>query len=376
MSYLFLGLLLIIFSILIALVIRSFINKKKEEGFSNLLLVTGFSMITTSFGTVLDKLIILSAIFKSDNDKVSNIVLRSDQINYVQLAIGVFLILVYFGFKYYNSNKKYIINIKGYDFSKNIENSHKDIDLSDFEFKEREIDFKEIFNNESDNIIPDKVILDIIEQKTSAFKIESKGFKRGYTGIAPIPYIMYAGTCLKRVKFNKYYEYNKLDNQKFYELKDKPGFFEKEPDLKLKTNLDELAKSINEIVISISITSIINQSDLSQFYGTEVVELAIDQPGDNKIKSVRQLEKYYTKIYKLILKLEKTLSNLNKIHVLYAGQSCLALEIGKIIEENRMPEIINYHYNSQSSHKYPWGLILNGNNKGKLTNYKGEITNV
>ncbi len=376
MSYLYLGLLLIIFFILVGLVIKSFINKKKEEGFSNLLLMTGFSMIITSFGTLLDKLITLCAILKSDSDQVSNIVLHSGEINYIQLTVGVFLILVYFGLKYYNSNKKYIVNIKGYDFSKNIENNHKDIGLSNFEFKEREIDFSSIFNNGSDDIMTNKVILEILKQKISSFKIESEEFKRGYTGIAPIPYIMYAGTLLRRVKIDEYYEYNKLDGQKYFKLKDKIYFFKKEPDLKLKTNLDELDKNISEIVISISVTSSITESDFLQFNGIEAVELAIDQPGDNKIKSKHQLEKYYKKIYDTILKLDKSLSNLNKIHILYAGQSCLALEIGKIIEENRMPEIINYHYNSQSSYKYPWGLVLNGHNKGGLTNYKGEITNV
>lgn len=53
MGYLCLGLLIIIFLGLLIWIVRSFANKKKEEGISNILLMTGFSLITTSFRTIM-----------------------------------------------------------------------------------------------------------------------------------------------------------------------------------------------------------------------------------------------------------------------------------------------------------------------------------
>ena len=44
----------------------------------------------------------------------------------------------------------------------------------------------------------------------TAFRNETSKITKGYTGIAPIPFIMYAGTFLNRVKINEYYEYDKI----------------------------------------------------------------------------------------------------------------------------------------------------------------------
>ena len=56
------------------------------------------------------------------------------------------------------------------------------------------------------------------------------------------------------------------------------------------------------------------------------------------------------------------------MNLVYSGQSCLALELGKVFfDDTRMPEVTNYHYDFQNQvTKYPWGIIINGHNKGKL----------
>ncbi|WP_141235344.1 SAVED domain-containing protein, partial [Priestia megaterium] len=52
------------------------------------------------------------------------------------------------------------------------------------------------------------------------------------------------------------------------------------------------------------------------------------------------------------------------VHLVYSGQSCLAFEVGKLMDNQRMVEIINYHYKQQNNPSYPWGIVLNGDRKG------------
>lgn len=60
-----------------------------------------------------------------------------------------------------------------------------------------------------------------IEEQVNAFKNETIERKRGYTGIAPIPFIMYAGTLLERGEINYYYEFDKIDTNDYYKLEHK-----------------------------------------------------------------------------------------------------------------------------------------------------------
>lgn len=365
--------LVIFIFICIIIIKKSFLNNKKEEGFANLILTAGLTLTTTSFGTNSDKLLRASFIWKNSttSQDAMEIINKSTQINFVSLFVGLGLTFLAIALKCYVKNKLYILNINGY-FDKRIENHHNDLSLSAFEFKEREVNFIRTFKK-GINKTTVKDIVEEIKERVKSYKNESKEFKRGYTGIAPIPFIMLAGAFLKREEINEYFEFDKTNTQKYYKLKKLSFklFGKKYPKLKVKTNISQIDENINEIVLAIEITSPITNLDLAQFCEEKIVRVSVDNPSDNTIRFKKQLIEYTELIYDTIEELSNSIQGLKKIHLIYAGQSCLALELGKIIDDNRMPQIVNYQYNNQSENRYPWGIIINGQKKGdyeKFTN--------
>lgn len=344
-------------------------NSKKEEGFSTLLFTAGMSLIMSASSSTLDKVLVAIGVIS----KYENASTLGGDFNFWYFGIGVFLIIVSIWINLYSKKKLYILNINGY-MPKRIEEFFKDLKMSNFEFKERELDFIKIYkkmfcvklDDESFNCIKEE-----IEQKVEAFKNETKEIKRGYTGIAPIPFILYAGSFLERTKIDNYYEFDKIDTQTYYKLTEKNKL--KYPELKLKTDIDNLNTSKNEIVLAISLTQLITQADLCQFSTLDIVNIGIDSPKDNSIRSKEQLQKYNNIIFNIIEDLGKKLPNLQTIHLIYSGQSCLPLEIGKrSVDNTRIPKIISYQYERQQSVKYPWGIIINGQEKGKLIKVEEE----
>lgn len=338
-------------------------NSKKEEGFSTILFTAGMSLIMSASSGTLDKILVgIGIITKYENTST-----LGGSFNFCYFGVGVALIIVSICINLYSKKKLYILNINGY-MPRRIEEFFKDLKMTNFEFKERELDFIKIYkkmfavklDDESFNCIKEE-----IEQKIESFKNETKEIKRGYTGIAPIPFIIYAGTFLERTKIDNYYEFDKIETQTYYKLteKSKTNY----PELKLNTDINSLNISRTEIVIAISLTQRITEADLCQFSNLDIINMRIDSPKDNVIKSKKQLQKYNNFIFDTIEELGKKLPNLQTIHLIYSGQSCLPLEIGKrSVDNTRIPKIISYQYERQQNNKYPWGIVINGQEKGKL----------
>ena len=252
--------------------------------------------------------------------------------------------------------------MNGY-FGRRIEGYHKDVSLGTFEFKEREIDFIRAFKKTMKASLC-KELVELIQEKVVSFKDESKNFRRGYTGIAPIPFAALAGTCLKREKIDEYFEYDKIKTETFYKLQ-KGKAVDPYPTLELKTNLGQLNPQSKEIVLAVSVTRRILERDLQQFQNIAKVMLSIDKPVDNAIKYQAQLFEYREKIVTLIEDLRVYLPHLEKVHLVCSCQSCLALEIGKKMEDQRMVQVIVYQFNAQNPEKkYPWGIVINGTETG------------
>lgn len=328
--------------------IKHFSQQQREEALSDILITTGIELIITSFGTFDDKLLAF----------LSN---SQTQTNYVQLVIGILLLAVGIIFYFYIKNRLYILNINGY-FDKRIEQHHNDLNLSSFEFKEREIDFIRLFRKGINSQVAQD-IQEEINEKITTFKTESKDKSRAYTGIAPIPFIFVAGKLFARENIDRYFEYDKF-NQSYYSLatcrkKRKPY-----STLEQVTSMDSTSDvTTEEIVVAISVTQQITAPQLIQF-SSPIIHVSIKQPGDNAIKYKDQLDAYTKTIYEILLSLPNHFHNLKRIHLLYSGQSCLAFEVGKLIDDNRMVEIINYQYVQNNQPKYPWGIVLNGERKG------------
>ncbi|MBT2259647.1 SAVED domain-containing protein [Priestia megaterium] len=326
--------------------IKHFNQRRREEALSDLLITVGIEMMISSFGMLDDKLF----------SYLNHVEVET---NYVQLGVGLVLFLLGVAFYFYVKNRLYILNINGY-FDKRIEQHHQDLNLSSFEFKEREIDFTRLFRKGINDTVS-KEIQEIISEKMSVFKVESKDKSRAYTGIAPIPFIFLSGKLFERENIDKYFEYDKF-NQTYYALTPCRKKRKTYPTLETITPINP-NNYAEEIVIAISLTQQILDADLNQF-SCPIIHLAVSQPNDNIIKYTDQLETYTQTIYQLLINIPNDFSSLKKVHLVYSGQSCLAFEVGKLMNDQQMVEITSYHYMRQNNLSYPWGIVLNGNRKG------------
>ena len=341
-----------------------FINGKKNKSFVGTVFTAGASFISLASGNWQDTLVKVLAIIKNRND-INELV---EDFNLYYFFLGVFLIIIAIILGFYSKRKVCVLNINGY-MRQRIEPYFKKKKDVVNDFREREINFvniyKKIFCNRFDKESYE-CILEEIKEQVNAFKNETIEGKRGYTGIAPIPFIMYAGTFLEREEIDDYYEYDKIDTKDYYKLEHKKN--KKYPKLNLKTNLEEIDVNKSNIVISISTTRNITDTQLKQFdEECNIIKLEVDKPCDNKIRYKEQLNEYVNSVFDTIEKISQKLNNIKTVNIVCSSQSCLALEIGKrSVDTTRIPEITSYQFENQSDIKYPWGIVINGKNKGKL----------
>lgn len=346
--------------------IKSYTSSQGEKGIAESVSATGLLLITSSFGTlwsnsfnVISILTISNSV--DDTERINNIFTETQWgqlvIGFILLALGVYLQKIL-------RSKIFILNINTY-YDQRIESNNNNLKLSTFEFKEREIDLTRVFNNGLKTDIKDvsKDLTEIIEEKVKSFKNESLNFKRGYTGIAAIPLVMFAGTFLKREKIDEFYEFDKVTNETYYKLKNKGEY----PPLLYSYSSNALSSNNKEVIIAVSLTRKISDHQMKQFKDCELIDVYLEEPKDNTIQNKEQLFNYARHIAKVI---EEASSNNQIIHLLISSQSCLVLEIGKRIENQRMAKVICYYFDIKSTPIYPWGIIMNGNDKGEFFKYE------
>ncbi|WP_214784866.1 SAVED domain-containing protein [Exiguobacterium sp. S3] len=360
-SFIVNSIIVIVFIVGMVFTIKFFFANKKEQSISTVLITSGLSLTVSSFGntwTNINRLFATIILSGSPNDAIE-INSAFSQTQWVQLIVGIVLMVAGGYLLYFAKNKLFILNINAY-YDKRIESNNKDIGLSTFEFKEREIDLVRNYKNGiTANTI--KEVVEIIEEKTRSFRLESKGFKRGYTGIAPIPFVMLTGTYLQREKINEYFEFDRIQTEEFYKLKNRKKY----PALQIDKSLNEINANAEEFVIAVSLTKRITQEQMKQFKNAEKVELYLKNPKDNAIRHKTQLFEYAQKIGEIIEEISASTS-CKKVHLLISSQSSLALEIGKRIDNQRMAEITCYFFDIKQDTNYPWGIIMNGENKGEF----------
>lgn len=354
-------LIVIVFTIIVV-VISKVINLDKEQSTSNLFISTGVGLIVSSFATKSDKVIdIINDLVGSNSSGAND--------NYVSIICGFLLILIGIYYKKNINDRFHVLNF----FSKDKKiitdiNVVKELKLSDFKLREHALDVVRMFKDGSAiTISSNKYITEEIEEKAECFINQSKDFKRGFTGMGAIPYTILLGTYLSATEIDEYFEYDS-NKKKYYALKEKKRF-KKEVDFQ-RLNIDIPMKKIQdtEVVVSLSITYSVNDSDLIQFNDKDNIKIEVATPKDNKIRSKEQLNNYVTEIVSLLEGLKSKYNNLETIHLVGAIPSCLSIELGRRISlrRNRLLKIISYQYMSSNSPRYIWGVIVTEVNKGKF----------
>lgn len=354
---------IILLIIIISTVVFFASTKKtsKDVSISNAIIVTGLGMLSTSMPKTFTDFVLL-LLGKSVPNGVNP---------YVKMICG--FILLIFGM-YYRKNlkeKTYVLNMHGLiarDISD--ENAIKELELADYKVKEQIIDFIPYFNKGQIDAQMNNFICLHIKKDVNKFTSKITDNAGCFTGMAPIPYTIYAGTYMGNAKIKRYFEYDsRSENQTYYELKNATKKQKKKGWGKLKTYFpNEINAQSSEIVLAISISHMISDGDLSQFDGKDIVRLELDNTDDNVIRFKEQLGEYSNKIYQCINKdIDGKYPTLQKIHLVASIPSCVSIEIGKSfgLRQNRNVNIVSYHFLKESSPHYKFGIYLNGKNKGK-----------
>lgn len=294
---------------------------------------------------------------------------KSPNTNYVLLGCGIALIL--FGIILWRSigTRIYVLNMLG-----KVKHEISDIrflnalKLKDYQVKETILDLRW----EANDVNPQtwKKAKTQIEEYVNEFSARSDASTVCFTGMAPIPFEVYAGSCMNGHTIKRFFEYKRSEDT-YYELIPKCNF---SPIERMKNKkIPALTESVlagddsAEVVIAVSITQTVQDSDLRQF-NCPTIRLGINNPKDNAITSITQLKDYVDKTDKLIIKLKDIYPKLSRIHLVCAVPSCYAFDLGSKLGhlDNRLPEIMVHHYVSTATPKYKYGIVVTGENKGNL----------
>ena len=180
----------IIILCIIALVIKKCLKKSNTEtDISTMMITTGISLIVAAFpGT---KEAVISFVAEMVGKEVTY---KTDP---VMIICGIVLIIFGFLYKKNIRDRIYILNMLGIPVQKEItdDSNVKELKLADFKVREVLIDFVDVFDvnmtQKANGIIVIK-----IQKVCTAFVNKSNGFKSCFTGMAPIPYTILAGTYL------------------------------------------------------------------------------------------------------------------------------------------------------------------------------------
>lgn len=341
-------------------------SKSKQTVLPLLLIHEGFGLLGSGILDCFDFNVTLNIYTKFG---IASGYVKSPETNYILLGCGIVLIIL--GIVLWRSvgTRIYILNMLG-----RVKHEISDIrsvnalKLKDYQVKETILDLRWAANDVNPQTWEKAKAL--IDEYVNEFSARSDASTICFTGMAPIPYEVYAGSCMNGQTTKRFFEYKRSEDT-YYELIHKYNFSpiewitnKKMPAL---TEGVLMGDDSAEAVIAISITQTVQDYDLTQF-NCPTIRLGITNPKDNAITSIVQLKDYVDKTNELIIKLKDVYPKLSRIHLACAVPSCYAFDLGSKLEhlDNRFPEIVVHHYVSTAMPKYKYGIVVTGENKGNL----------
>lgn len=292
----------------------------------------------------------------------------SEVFTWICMALGI--VLIVFGCVV-NARIKtpvYILNMVGQN-KREVDNdeNEKALHIAGYKIKEQVIDIIPLFGNgdKVDKKTNGFIVRQVVEE-VKRFSNRTDGKASCFTGMAPIPYTVLAGTYLANANVERYFEFERHEKGIYYELSRKSSKG-KWPEL---VEIGDATESDDEdVILAVGISHQIFDEDLKIFGNKPVVRLAVDAPKDNLIKYREQLIEYKNTIYRYMENVLKgRYKKVKRVHLVAAIPGCLSLEIGRAIGAglNRVPEIAVYHFISSSEDKYVFGVYVSGASKEKL----------
>lgn len=356
----------IIIMFFLVIAIKRLINKDSSTDVSVSLIITGISLIASAFqGTKEVIVAIVASLFCVSVETTTD---------YVAIVCGFALIGLGLYYKHLIKEMIFVLNIFGLFAQPEISDAchMKELNLADFKVKESIIDFVDIFQYRDMSTDKNTVIVKKIKKQCEAFRDKSSDTKACFTGMAPVPYTILAGNYLSGGSIKRYFEYNGA-TQKFAELDKKKRFKNHRYSKLIVKYQDNLNEKSSDIVVAVSITFPIQDADINQF-DLDVLRIDLNEPKNNIVTSVDQLEEYCDTIITEIEGARLKYSNLKTVHLLASIPSCVSVLLGEqfCLRSNRLPKIIAYHFMNSNRPKYPFGIVVADSDKnccGKLIQY-------
>ena len=346
----------VIFFVLGVFLLNKYLSKAKENNLGIYMICSGVGLIV-NIPTGADDIIL--ALYA----KFFGVSVPFENISPLPIIIAGVL-LIFFGIYYLKviSKRTYVLNLLGKSPKEiNEDKTIRELNLSSYQMQERLVDLEHTFSNDLTTIESlNSHTVNYIKRNAQIVSERSTNQMLFLTGMAPIPYTIIAGTYLSGKNEIGYLEYNRTTN-KYYSIKTWKKRF---PEL-ITEELRNANSKVEDIAVALSITAKIQEADLEQFSSIPLVHFYLEEPKDNVILSFSQLEQYCGTVIKYI---RDTNRDIKRIHLFAAIPSCVSYRLGMLIELNasRVPTIISYHYCRSATPKYPFGIVVNGINKGNI----------
>lgn len=315
------------------------------------IIAAGMELIVGAFPALIDNVLGLLSFQITGKQASDDVNVWSLVTGFVLLVVGILVLL-------FIRDRFYVLNMFGLYSQREIGDKQnvKQLKLNDYKIRERFIDFVNVFNMGIDEKT-NSIIVNKIEEECTKFKDRSAEFQKGFTGTAPIPYTILAGTYLVDCEPKIFFEW-KREDETFIQLstKKKANF----PELKIK-EMDNPNVNAESIIVAISTTRRIKKHQLKDFGEQDIIEIYLDDCKDNNITYIKQLQNYRKVILDELEALgRKNYPHLNQINLVASIPSCMSLEIGRMIAQNnnRVKKIVAYHFVNQGTKLYPFGIAV------------------
>lgn len=348
-------------AVFVLLAILQLIFEKTDKSIGRAIIDIGAALTLSAAPSALE---IYAGLFSSILGIDLPILNNSETFTIICLILGV--LLIFFGC-FINSKIQtpvHILNMVGPSKREinNYENEKK-LHIAEYKIKEQVVDIMPIFGTgEKIDRRTNGLIVKQIEEDINRFSNRTEGRTSCFTGMAPVPYTILAGTYLTNTNITRFFEYERYNTESYYELSRKHTHKNKKwPSLIEIGNIHETDDE--DVVLSISVSQNVLEEDLKIFENKPVVVLSIPNARDNLIQYKDQLIEYRNVIYDYINQvIKQRYKNVKRIHIVAAIPSCLSLEIGRAIGsgKNRIPQVVAYHYISSNDNKYTFGVYISG----------------
>lgn len=342
----------------LVLVVKHLISNDSSNNPSAMMITAGLSLIASAFPGTKE---ILGAILASCFEVTVEV-----GTDYVAIVCGFMLIVLGFFYQVSIKERIFVLNMLGMFSQIEISDAKniKDLSLADFKVKETIIDFVDIFQHGELSSEKNKIIVNKIKNQCKSFKSRSSDFKACFTGMAPIPYTILAGTYLSGGNIKRFFEY-KGSERKYIELRKKKFFPKCFPKLKIEYS-ENIKSDSTEITMALSITRMVQDIDIAQFH-TDVLRIGLEEPQNNAIITVDQLEDYCNVIVLELEKAKDKYPNLKRINLAASIPSCVSEQLGEqfMLRSNRLPQIVAWHFMNGHDPKYPFGVVVSDTSTDK-----------